>query len=94
MRTKEIDLKKSVYDLTERYPELTDILKEMGFLGLTNPIMRSTVGRVTTIAQGCKKMGMDLDEVKKALKEKGFEIKGFADYYKVTKFEVFIDSAQ
>ena len=26
--------------------------------------------------------------------EKGFEIKGFADYYKVTKFEVFIDSAQ
>ena len=75
MRTKEINLKKSVYDLTEQYPELIGILKEMGFLGLTNPIMRATMGKVTTIPQGCKKMGMDLDEVKGVLKEKGFEIK-------------------
>ena len=72
---KEIDLNKNVYDLTEQYPELIGILKEMGFLGLTNPIMRATMGKVTTIPQGCKKMGMDLDEVKGVLKEKGFEIK-------------------
>ncbi len=30
---KEIDLKKSVYELTKTYPELIDILKELGFLG-------------------------------------------------------------
>lgn len=72
---KQIDLNKNVYDLTMQYPELIGILKEMGFLGLTNPIMRATMGKVTTIPQGCKKMGMDLDEVKKVLKEKGFEIK-------------------
>lgn len=72
---KEIDLNKNVHDLTEQYPELIEILKEMGFLGLANPIMRATMGKVTTIPQGCKKMGMDLDEVKKVLKEKGFEIK-------------------
>jgi len=28
---KEIDLKKSVYELTETYPELIGILKELGF---------------------------------------------------------------
>lgn len=72
---KEIDLNKNVYDLTEQYPELIEILKEMGFLGLANPIMRATMGKVTSIPQGCKKMGMDLDEVKRVLKEKGFEIK-------------------
>ena len=72
---KEIDLNKNVHDLTEQYPELIEILKEMGFLGLANPIMRATMGKVTSIPQGCKKMGMDLDEVKKVLKEKGFEIK-------------------
>jgi len=72
---KEIDLNKSVYELTEQYPGLAQILKEIGFLGLTNPIMRSTVGKVTSIVQGSKKLGIDLDEVKKVLKEKGFEIR-------------------
>jgi len=72
---KEIDLNKSVYELTEQYTDLVEILKEIGFLGLTNPIMRSTVGKVTSIAQGSKKLGIDLDEAKKVLKEKGFEIK-------------------
>ena len=28
---KEINLEKSVYELTEAYPELIDILKELGF---------------------------------------------------------------
>ena len=72
---KVIDLDKSVYELTEQYPELIDLLKDLGFLGVKNPIARNTLGRVTTIPQGCKKMGIDLDDVKKILKEKGFEIK-------------------
>lgn len=72
---KEIDLEKSVYALTEEYTELIDILKELGFLGVKNPITRKTLGRVTTIPQGCEKMGKDLNEVIKILKEKGFETK-------------------
>ena len=57
---KKIDLKKSVFDLTEEYPELTDILKELGFLGAANPVVRNTIGRLTTIPEGCKKQGKDL----------------------------------
>ena len=72
---REIDLSKSVYELTEQYPDLIEIFKEMGFLGVKNPIARQTLGRVTTIPQGCRKMGKDLDEVIKLLREKGFEIK-------------------
>ncbi len=72
---KEIDLSKSIYELTEQYPDLIEILKEMGFLGVKNPITRQTLGRVTTIPQGCRKMDKDLDEVIKILREKGFENK-------------------
>ena len=72
---KEVDLNKSVYELTEQYPELIEILKEIGFLGVKNPITRNTLGRVTTVPQGCKKMGMGLNQVIQVLKEKGFEIK-------------------
>ena len=73
---KEIDLKKSVYELTEAYPELIGILKELGFLGVANPVARNTLGRVTTIPQGCEKMKQDLSKVIAKLKEAGFEVKG------------------
>ena len=72
---KEIDLKKTVYELTEQYPELIEILKEMGFLGVANPVARKTLGRMTTIPQGCQKQGKDLSEVTKKLEEKGFKVK-------------------
>ena len=70
-----IDLKKNVYELTETYPELIEVLKEMGFLGVANPIARKTLGKLTTIPQGCKKQGKDLNEVIKELKELGFKVK-------------------
>jgi len=72
---KEIDLSKSVYELTEAYPELIAILKELGFVGLANPVARRTLGRVTTIPQGCQKQGKDLAEVVKKLEEAGFTVK-------------------
>ncbi len=72
---KEIDLKKTVYELTEEYHELIDILKELGFLGVGNPIARRTLGRVTTIPQGCEKQGKNLEDVVNKLREKGFDVK-------------------
>jgi DNA-binding HxlR family transcriptional regulator len=72
---KEIELKKSVYELTETYPELISILKEMGFFGVANSVVRNTLGRVTTIPQGCEKQGQDLTEVIKELEKQGFTVK-------------------
>ncbi len=72
---KHIDLKKNVYELTETYPELIEILKGMGFLGVANPIARKTLGKVITIPQGCKRQGKDFNEVIKKLKELGFKVK-------------------
>lgn len=72
---KEIDLKKNLYELTEAYPELIEILKGMGFFGVANPLVRKTLGRVTTIPQGCEKQKKDLNEVIKELQEAGFTVK-------------------
>ncbi|MDD3777481.1 MAG: DUF1858 domain-containing protein [Actinomycetota bacterium] len=70
---KKIYLNKSVYELTEEFPELIDILKEMGFLGVSNPVVRNTLGRKMTIPEGSKKQGKSLEEVLQALRGKGFE---------------------
>ena len=75
---KEIDLNKSVFELTGTYPELIAILKDLGFLGVANAIARNTLGRVTTIPQGCQKQGKDLAEVVKKLEEEGFKVKSSA----------------
>ena len=72
---KELDLSKSLYELTEAYPELIEILGELGFLGVLKPVVRQTLGRMTTIPQGSAKQGKDLKEVIKKLEEKGFTVK-------------------
>jgi hypothetical protein len=72
---KEIDLTKSVYELTEAYPELISILKELGFAGVANPVVRNTIGRMTTIPQGCQKQGRNLNDVVRKLEENGFTVK-------------------
>ncbi len=72
---KEIDLDKSVYELTEAYPELIDILKELGFFGIASAVARNTLGRVTTIPQGCRKQGQELVNVIKKLEDAGFVVK-------------------
>ena len=71
---KKIDLNKSIYELTEEYPELIEILKDMGFLGVINPLVRKTIGRKTTLSEGIKKQEKDLEEVFQKLKDKDFEI--------------------
>ena len=72
---KEIDLNASLYQLTETYPELIPILKEMGFVGVANQVTRNTLGRVTTLPEGSKKQGKDLAEVLATLREHGYEAK-------------------
>ncbi len=71
---KKIDPNKSIYELTEEFPELIEILKDMGFIGVINPIIRKTIGRKTTLLEGIKKQGKDSEEVFNKLRDKDFEI--------------------
>ncbi|HAT71701.1 MAG TPA: hypothetical protein DCS63_02665 [Elusimicrobia bacterium] len=75
MTEKIIDLDKTLYDLTARYPETIDILFELGFMGVKNPVMRETHGRQMTVRTGCGHLGLDLGAVTAALKARGFTVK-------------------
>lgn len=68
-------MEKSLYELTKTYPELIDILKELGFLEVINPVLRNTIGRKITIPQGCEKQGINLSEIISRLEENGFSVK-------------------
>ena len=71
----EIDMDETLYELTGRYPGLIDILVEMGFVGVKNPVIRKTLGRKTTLREGCKKQKKNLENVVKTLEEKGYTVK-------------------
>jgi len=72
---KNVDLDKTLYDLTTEYPELIDILFELGFMGVKNPVMRESHGKQMTIRTGCGHLGIDLGEVAAALRAKGYTVK-------------------
>ena len=73
---KEIDLRKSVYHLTEEHPELIETLKELGFAGIAFPPVRKTLGRKMTLPEGSRKQKKDLDEVIRYLEDLGYTVTG------------------
>lgn len=72
MSEKEIDLTKSVYELCSRYPELPQILVDLGFKDITRPGMLASVGRFMTLPKGAAAKKIDLELIKSRLTEQGF----------------------
>ncbi|MBC2727737.1 DUF438 domain-containing protein [Desulfosporosinus sp.] len=80
-----LDLTRSLYDLTEEYPELIPILLDMGLEGAANPILRKTVGRKLPVLEGLKRHGVPLEEARRKLAAKGFHVPGEEDPLEIRK---------
>lgn len=72
--TKVIDLEATVFTLVQQYPELKEILLNLGFSEIVNPIMFNTMGKIMTLKKGSKVKKIPLDQIIKTLEEKGFEV--------------------
>ena len=70
-----IDLNQNVYDVVKKNPEIIDLLVELGFKPLKNPVMLKSIGRTTSIKQGAKLIGLSLDEINKNLEWNGYSIR-------------------
>jgi hypothetical protein len=72
---KVLDLKATVFDNVKDNPEVSEILKELGFTDIVKPGMINTAGRFMTIPKGAGLKGIDMDKIRQTFKDKGFEIK-------------------
>lgn len=72
---KVIDLNKSVQEICHTYPESKEILKGLGFAQITNPAMLRTMGKFMTLTKGAAMKGIDIEDIKKAFIEKGYQVK-------------------
>ena len=73
---KKLDLNKSVYELTEEYPELIDIMAALGFSEITKQSVRHSLGRMMTIPRGAKMKNIPMMDIVTSLMGQGFELVG------------------
>ena len=71
---KMISVDEKIINVTDEYPEIIDILVDMGFIHLKNPVMRASVGKVITLRKAAKNHDLKLSEIQKILNEHGFDI--------------------
>lgn len=69
-----LDLNTPVAGLCSVYPELVNILRDLGFTEITRPGMLSTAGWFMTIPKGARLKGIDLALIRATLRKHGFEI--------------------
>ena len=69
-----LDLDKSVASLVKEYPEVTDIMADLGFTEIKNPAMLASVGRIMNLKKGSQMKKIPMEKIVRAFREKGFEI--------------------
>lgn len=73
---KKIDFTRTVFELTKEYPELIDIMADLGFGEIKKKPVLHSVGKIMTIPKGAKMKNIPMAEVVTALMKNGFELTG------------------
>ena len=72
--SKTISLDDTVYDNCKKYPEVKDIMNELGFKDITKPGMLNTAGRFMTIRKGAQMKKISLEQISTVFEKRGFSI--------------------
>ena len=76
---KEINLDQTLLSIVSQYPELIDLLYDLGFTQIKVPGMLQTAGRFMTLRNGCELRKIDVNVLSIELKKNGYEIKEAKD---------------
>ena len=73
---REIDFSKTLFELVTEYPEVKQIMSELGFNAINQPGMLQTAGRYMTIPKGAQMKKTPLEQIVTAFETSGFIVKG------------------
>lgn len=68
----EISKQTTIFELTNQYPEIKEILFELGFTDIIKPGMIHTAGRVMTLEKGAKMKKIALEVIAQKFSEYGY----------------------
>lgn len=75
-KMREIDFSKTLFELVTEYPEVKQIMSELGFNAINQPGMLQTAGRYMTIPKGSQMKKIPLEQIVTAFETSGFIVKG------------------
>ncbi|KJK28978.1 DUF1858 domain-containing protein [Paenibacillus polymyxa] len=64
----------SIFNLVNRYPEVKDIMEELGFHDIAKPGMLQTAGRFMTLSKGIALKKISMETVQQTFMQHGFTI--------------------
>lgn len=76
MLSNEIDLTKPVAKTLEEHPELKEILVDLGFKPLNNPVLLKTLGQTTSLLMGARLIKLPISQLRQTLVCHGYEVIG------------------
>lgn len=88
---KELDLRLTVAELVKKYPELKEILAELGFEKVLSPVAIKVLGSVMTLPRGAALKGIPMDKIRQRLEAGGFSIKDGAAILRKEKLRHYIE---
>lgn len=75
---KTIDFSKTVAELVKEFPEAKEILAEIGFKDITNPLALNVMGRVMTVPKGAAIKNISMEKIIAAFEQNGFAVTGWS----------------
>lgn len=72
---KEIDGSQTVYQLVQEHPELKEVLVNLGFTPLKNDRMLNTLGRMMSLNDGIKQIGVTRENLEESLAAANYQMK-------------------
>lgn len=69
-----ININDKLHDIVIKYPDIKEIMVELGFKDILKPGMLQSVGKIMTIEKGVKVKRIDRDLVIASFKEHGYEL--------------------
>ncbi|WP_300757378.1 DUF438 domain-containing protein [uncultured Brachyspira sp.] len=82
-----INTNETIYNLCTKYPKFKDLLYDLGFDKIKNPIMFNTVSKFITIKNALKIKNIDINDIKDKLNEYGFTLTTDLQTADKTKYE-------
>ncbi|MBC7960651.1 MAG: DUF1858 domain-containing protein [Vallitaleaceae bacterium] len=64
----------SVYELVNKYPQILEIMVDLGFKDIVKPGILQTMGKVMTLEKGAKMKKIAWEEIVNKFEAKGFSI--------------------
>ena len=68
----EINISKKIYDIVNEYPDVKDIMTEIGFADIAKPGTLQSAGRIMTLEKGARIKNIPLEEIEETFKKYGY----------------------